>query len=126
MARPRKLRKVCNLPQTNKFGPINSCHENIETVSMTVEEYETIRLIDLEDLTQQECADIMHVARATVQRIYIEARKKLADFLVNGNMLNIEGGSYKLCSEKKQAQGCGRCHRHRFGRENGNINLEEE
>lgn len=126
MARPRKLRKVCGLPQTNQFGPINTCKEDIETISMTVEEYETIRLIDLEGLTQEECSEIMHVARATVQRIYIKARKKLADFLVNGNMLNIEGGSYKLCNEKNQPQGCGRCRRHRFGRENKNINLEED
>lgn len=126
MARPRKLRKVCNLPETTEFGPINPSREDIETISMTVEEYEVIRLIDYEGLTQEETSEIMHVARATVQRIYMDARRKLADFLVNGNMLNIEGGSYKLCSERDQAQGCGRCRRHRFGRGNRNINLEEE
>ena len=128
MARPRKLRKVCNLPETTEFGPINPCKEDIETISMTVEEYEVIRLIDFEGLTQEEASEIMHVARATVQRIYIKARIKLADFLVNGNMLNIEGGSYKLCTEKDQPQGCGRCRRNRFGRgnENRNRNLEEE
>lgn len=123
MARPRKLRKVCDLPETNQFGPINSCRRNIDTISMTVEEYETIRLIDLEGLTQEECAETMHVARATIQRIYIEARKKLANFLVNGNMLNIEGGNYKLCSERNHPQGCGRCRRHRLGED---LNLEEE
>ena len=130
LARPRKLRKVCDLPETNQFGPLNPCREGIKTISMTVEEYETIRLIDLEGLTQEECAEIMHVARATVQRIYIKARRKLSDFLVNGNMLNIEGGSYKLCSDKDQPQGCGRCRRNRQGRGNGrgnrNINLGEE
>ena len=128
MARPRKLRNVCDLPETTEFGPIRPYKEDIETISMTVEEYETIRLIDLEGLTQEEASEIMHVARATVQRIYIKARRKLADFLVNGNMLNIEGGSYKLCSERDEPQGCGRCRRHRFGRgnRNRNRNLEEE
>lgn len=115
LARPRKLRKVCDLPETNQFGPLNPCKEDIETISMTVEEYEAIRLIDLEGLTQEECAEIMHVARATVQRIYVKARRKLADFLVNGNMLNIQGGSYKLCGDRDQPQGCGRCRRQGMG-----------
>ena len=85
---------------------------------MTVEEYETIRLIDLEGLMQEECADRMNVARTTVQRIYNDARKKLAEALVNGNVLKIEGGDYKLCDESKHVYGCGRCRRHRFGENN--------
>ncbi|MBA1336984.1 MAG: hypothetical protein HPY66_3420 [Firmicutes bacterium] len=85
---------------------------------MTVEEYETIRLIDLEGLTQEECADRMDVARTTVQRIYNDARKKLAEALVNGNVLKIEGGNYKLCDEREQVYGCGRRRRHRFGHNN--------
>ena len=66
---------------------------------MTVEEYETIRLIDLEGLTQEECAESMNVAQTTVQRIYNDARRKLAHSLVNGAVLKIEGGNYKLCDE---------------------------
>lgn len=111
MARPRKLRKVCDLPVDNKFAPIGKCINELETVSMTVEEYETIRLIDLEGLTQEECAETMHVARTTVQRIYIEARRKTADFLVNGNLLSIEGGNYKLCRDTENPNGCGMCRR---------------
>jgi uncharacterized protein len=113
LARPRKLRKVCDLPLNSQFAPLGPCKRDLETISMTVEEYETIRLIDLEGLTQEECAETMHVARTTVQRIYIEARKKLADFLVNGNMLNIEGGNYKLCKDREHPKGCGMCRRNR-------------
>lgn len=113
MARPRKLRKVCDLPVNNQFAPMG-CKKNLESISMTVEEYETIRLIDLEGLTQEECADRMHVARTTVQRIYIEARRKLAEFLVNDNILNIEGGNYKLCKDRDHPKGCGMCRRSRM------------
>lgn len=114
MARPMKWRKVCNLPNRNRFGPLDLSSEEINIVNMTVDEYETIRLIDLERFTQEECAYQMNVARTTVQGIYNEARKKLAESLVNGKVLFIEGGEYRLCDGL--GNGCGRgCHRH--GRE---------
>lgn len=128
MARPRKLRQVCDLPLSDQFGPIGICKKDANIISMNVEEYETIRLIDLEGLTQEECAETMHVARTTVQRIYIEARRKLADFLVNASILNIEGGNYKLCKNKDQPEGCGMCRRARGpGRGQGRgMKFEEE
>jgi predicted DNA-binding protein (UPF0251 family) len=115
MARPMKWRKVCCLPENNRFGPLDSPADVKKHVNMTVDEYETIRLIDLEGFTQEECAKQMNVARSTVQGIYMEARKKLAETLVNGKVLLIEGGEYRLC--EGLGNGCGRgCHRHRRGR----------
>ena len=76
-----------------QFGEINAL-----TV-LTVEEYEVIRLIDQEGLTQEECALQMEVSRPTVQILYNDARKKVAKFLTGGGRLQIEGGSYKVCSE---------------------------
>ncbi|NLI60767.1 MAG: DUF134 domain-containing protein [Clostridiales bacterium] len=115
MARPMKWRKVCCLPESNKFGPLDSPADRKNRVTMTVDEYETIRLIDLEGFKQAECAKQMNVARSTVQGIYMEARKKLADSLVNGKVLLIEGGEYRLC--EGLGADCGRgCHRHRRGR----------
>ena len=114
MPRPMKWRKVCCLPESNKFGPLDSPTDSINNVNMTVDEYETIRLIDLEGFTQEECANQMNVARTTVQGIYIEARKKLAESLVNGRVLFIEGGEYRLCDGL--GNGCGRgCHMHGRG-----------
>ena len=110
MPRPRKSRRVCCLPESNVFGTLNAKSDS-NLIIMTVDEYETIRLIDSEDMTQEECADRMNVARTTVQRIYNDARKKLAEFLVNGKKLKIEGGDYKLCEKSKQ--NCGRCRKHR-------------
>ena len=116
MPRPMKMRKVCCLPSSNLFGPLNAQAEPESFVVMSVDEYETIRLIDLENFTQEECADQMHVARTTVQRIYSEARTKLAEALVHGRMLRIEGGDYHLCEGLEETCRCGGCQRHRFGR----------
>ena len=78
MARPRKCRRVCSMPVQNRFSPIGDVSPSgAEPLVMTVEEFETVRLIDFENLTQEECAQRMSVARPTVQRIYDGARKKL-------------------------------------------------
>ena len=115
MARPVKWRKVCCLPESNRFGPLGSPVDAKNNVTMTVDEYEAIRLIDLENFTQEECAKQMNVARSTVQGIYTEARKKLAESLVNGKVLVIKGGEYQLC--EGAGNSCGRgCRRHRRGR----------
>ena len=109
MPRPIKWRKVCCLPENNKFGPLDSLKDKKKHVKMTVDEYEAIRLIDLEGLTQEECSDQMNVARTTVQGIYVEARKKLAESLVNGKVLLIEGGEYRLCDGFGNGCGQGCC-----------------
>ena len=105
MPRPPKCRRVCGLPSHPCFGPVGGGCEQ-ETVHMTVEEYETIRLIDLEGLTLLQCSEQMSVARTTVQAIYNEARRKLADCLVHGKPLKIEGGTYQICQSRKDC--CGR------------------
>ena len=117
MPRPIKCRKVCSLPESNIFGPLNMKNSEDEIIIMTVEEYETIRLIDAEGLMQEECAERMGVARTTVQKIYNDARKKLAEALVGGNVLKIEGGDYKLsdkCAERFICDRCRICKRRQF------------
>jgi predicted DNA-binding protein (UPF0251 family) len=106
MPRPRKWRRVCSLPDCNRFGPLDTAVDTEDRIMMTVDEYETIRLIDLEGLTQAECADQMHVSRTTVQGVYAQARRKLAESLVNGKLLWIAGGDYLICDGK--GCGCGR------------------
>lgn len=69
---------------------------------MTVDEYENIRLIDLEGFNQENCARQMNIARSTVQNTYSEARKKTAEALVKGALLLIEGGEYRLCEGEKR------------------------
>ena len=113
MPRPKKCRRVCDYPQTLTFLPED--HKNREqVVILTVDEYETIRLIDKEGLSQEQCGDFMQVARTTVQQIYAGARKKLADVLVDGLPLRIEGGDYQLCSGDSQGCGCTNCYKQKF------------
>ena len=101
MPRPRKSRKVCHFPRNLSFSPTELIGEK-KTISLTVDEYETIRLIDLEGFSQEECGKWLGVARTTVQMIYTCARKKLAQMLVEGRPLRIEGGDYRLCDGAKE------------------------
>lgn len=103
------------MPQNCRFGPLDSPVDIDGHINMTVDEYETIRLIDLEGFTQEECAEQMDIARSTVQGIYAGARKKLAESLVDGRALLIEGGEYKLCDGSGGGRGPA-CHRNRRGR----------
>lgn len=107
---------MCCLPESNRYGPLNAPVNQEPFVKMSVDEYETIRLIDLEGFTQEECAEQMKIARTTVQRIYNDARNKLAQSLVNGIVLRIEGGDYQLCDGLEKSCGCGGCRRHKCGR----------
>ena len=85
------------MPQTEGFAPVGGHGCSHEPVTLTVDEYEVIRLIDLEALTQEQCARQMGIARTTVTGIYDSARRKLADALVNGRRLVISGGDYMVC-----------------------------
>jgi len=107
MPRPCKRRRICSMPRCVSFAPENNSDFVRETVTMTLDEFETIRLIDLESMTQEQCALQMDIARTTAQAIYNSARRKLAQCIVYGKKLNIEGGEYVLCSRDKC--GCCRC-----------------
>ncbi len=96
MARPTKCRRVCHYPDTLMFSPPDK--NTGEAVVMTVDEFEVIRLIDREKLSQEDAGVQLGVGRTTVQKIYETARKKLADALVLGLTLKIEGGDYRLCN----------------------------
>lgn len=108
MPRPCKRRRICQMPECRHFGPINGADERYPSILMTVDEYECIRLIDYEGMTQEQCAAQMDVARTTAQAIYNSARFKLASSLVNGRSLCIEGGSYLLCEGTPQGPACAR------------------
>ncbi|MCM1115294.1 MAG: DUF134 domain-containing protein [Clostridium sp.] len=104
MARPRKHKRICAVPKQKNYN--QSKHSNKST-TLTVDEYETIRLIDHQGLTQQECAKQMQVARSTITAVYDNARYKLSESLINNTALEIDGGDYELCSNSDYC--CGQC-----------------
>ena len=94
MPRPSRCRFISSFPEYWSFLPEDA--ESPETIIMSLDEFETIRLIDREGLTQEQCAERMGVARTTVTAIYESARKKLAESLICGKGLRIGGGNYRL------------------------------
>ena len=113
MPRPRKCRRVCCMPKYNQFLTPQQEQEEGKIVILTVDEYESIRLIDKEGYSQEECSSYMNVARTTVQQIYTSARKKLAIVLVEGCTLKIEGGDYQLCEDEEHCCHRNCCHQHK-------------
>jgi uncharacterized protein len=74
----------------------------LSEVCLSVEEAESIRLKDLEELDQEQCAEHMNISRPTFQRVLASARKKIADALLNGKAVRINGGNYETVNINKQ------------------------
>ncbi len=112
MARPSRCRRICIEPEYNSFAPRGI--KETETVCLTLDEFESIRLIDYGNKTQAETARQMDISRTTVAEIYRQARYKLADCLINGKSLRISGGNYRLC-DGDAWRCCGKkCNRYNF------------
>ena len=94
MARTPRCRRIRCYPDYWSFAPQDE--GQAEVIEMTLDEYECIRLMDREKLTQEQCARRMGVAHTTVTNIYESARSKLAEALVDGKILRIGSGSYQL------------------------------
>ena len=82
MPRPHRCRRIEQLPVYRSFSPDDV--SAAESIQMTVDEFEALRLLDSEGLTQEACAARMNIARTTVTAIYDSARKKVAEALVYG------------------------------------------
>ena len=109
MPRPRKCRKVCQMPIANVF---EANTKNKESVILTIDEYECIRLVDYQGFSQEKCAEYMQVSRATAQLICDTARRKIAEALVKGFSIRIEGGEFMLCKGEENSCDCGGCKKH--------------
>jgi predicted DNA-binding protein (UPF0251 family) len=102
LPRPTKCRRVDFFPENSYFVPIGKPKCKLEEIVLKVEELEAMRLKDIEELNQEECAERMQVSRQTFQNIIDSARKKIAIALTEGKAINITGGNYttKLCKFK--------------------------
>ena len=102
MPRPPRCRRICDVPRVDKFCPNGG--KDVEPILLTLDEYEVIRLVDLEQQTHEQCAAQMDISRSTVQEIHGSVRCKIAACLVHGKPLHITGGNYRICGD----HGCGK------------------
>lgn len=107
--RPIRLRKISNPPVISGFKPYGTKNSQArpDIVFLNIEEYEAIRLCDFEMLNHQQASLIMDVSRPTLTRIYSKARQKLAEALVLGKQIIIEGGKVYFDSEWFSCKNCG-------------------
>jgi len=115
MSRPKQSRKICNPPLMQGFKPYGLIKNNCSSITLLMDEYETLRLLDYEGMNQDKAAEQMNVSRPTLTRIYENARKVIAQALVEGKVIVIEGGNVQF---DKQWFRCKRCHKLIGGIEN--------
>ena len=96
MVRPHRCRRVTLEPNVTYFKPRGIPLVDLEEVILQVDEFEAVRLKDLEGLEQESAAKKMDISRPTFQRLVVSARKKIANALVHGKAIKIEGGNYKF------------------------------
>lgn len=111
MVRPQKDRFVAFKPNTSYFKPRGIPMLDLDEVRLTVDEREAIRLSDLQGLSHEEAGRCMGVSRATFGRIIQRARKAVADAIINGKAINIEGGNYKMVDAARLFR-CHHCRHH--------------
>lgn len=107
MVRPRCCKQVGGMPAADCFKPAGVPRSALEEVVLAVEEFEAIRLADLDGLYQEDAARKMDISRATFGRLVETARHKVAEALVCGKMLRIEGGAF-CCGASGGQRGCRR------------------
>ena len=107
MARPRHPRRVAAPPPVGYFKPAGVPLRQLEEVALSVDEFEALRLADLEGLYQDESARRMGISRATFARIVEASRRKVAEALVHGRALRIGGGPVAFAGERSfRCAGC--------------------
>ena len=107
MPRPQDNRIVHGPPLFSEFKPMGVRGRNLEQILMTLDEFEALRLADFIGLSHAEAADEMEISRSTFTRLIEKARKKIADFLIQGKLLTIEGGSIHFRNNIIHCQDCG-------------------
>ena len=115
MPRPKQDRKISNPPLMQGFKPFGIPRRMLSQVSLLYDEYEAIRLLDYEGMNQDQAAVQMNVSRPTLTRIYEKARKTIAQALVEGKMIMIEGGNVQF---DRAWYRCRRCYKLIGGLEN--------
>ena len=101
MTRPKCCRKINCLPDVKYYKPKGIPASMLEEINLSLDEFEAVRLADYLGMYQEEAAQKMNVSRPTFGRIIESAHKKIADALINGKTLKIEGGDVEILKDKE-------------------------
>lgn len=107
MPRPENNRIVYEPPLFGEFKPVGIPGKSLDQILLSLDEYEAIRLADFNGMSHEEAANEMEISRSTFTRLIEKARKKIAEFLVRGKILTIEGGSIHFRNNIIQCSDCG-------------------
>ena len=107
MGRKEIDRMVSQPPLFNEFKPAGYAGKHLKTVSLSIDEYEAIRLIDYKAFTHEEAADEMGISRPVFTKLLEKARYKFSQFLVEGIFLKIEGGNIHFRKNIIKCSNCG-------------------
>jgi predicted DNA-binding protein (UPF0251 family) len=98
---------VLEPPLFSAFKPLGITGKDLEQIQLALDEFEAFRLADYNGLSHAEAADEMGISRSTFSRLIEKARKKIADFIIQGKLLTIEGGSVHFRNNIIRCQSCG-------------------
>lgn len=100
MPRPKCHRHIIGVPDEQYFKPRGIPSIELEEIVLHLDEFEAVRLADYEHLYQEQAAEKMNISRQTFGRIIDTAHQKIADVLINGKALRIDGGDFALMKRK--------------------------
>jgi len=107
MPRPQNNRIVHEPPLFSEFKPLGTKGQELKQILLTLDEFEAFRLADQLGFSHAEAAGEMDISRSTFTRLISQARKKIAEFIIQGKLLTIEGGNVHFKNNIIRCQDCG-------------------
>lgn len=96
MVRPRRIRRIFFQPNVTYFKPIGIPLAELKEVVLSFDELESIRLVDLESIEQLKAGEKMKISQSTLSRLLKQGRKKLANAIIHGQAIKIQGGNFEM------------------------------
>lgn len=125
MVKPKKERRVESPPRFSFFKPAGVPAARLETIILSIDEYEAVRLADIENLNHLEAAKSMEISRPTFTRLLNSAHKKIGNAIINGYAIRIEGGSFIFVNNMYRCRRCGHEWDLKPGKNNEAVTYEE-
>jgi len=108
MARPRRTRRIFFQPDITYFKPAGIPMVHLKETILSFDELEAIRLVDREGIEQSKAGKKMKISQSTLSRLLRTGRKKLADAIITGQAIKIQGGNFKMAQPTGRGLGLGR------------------